>query len=74
MRTASYRSRMTRFPVPAAAGNSDLGVWDDADRLIEFNLELRRGNARRRREALGCLVAAAIVVALVALVRWLVRR
>jgi hypothetical protein len=39
----SYRSRMTSFPVPAAAGNSDLGVWDSVDRLIEFNVELRRG-------------------------------
>ncbi len=39
----SYRSRMTSFPIAAAAGNRDLGVWDDAFRLIEFNLELRRG-------------------------------
>ena len=39
----SYRSRMAPFPIPAAAGNADLGVWDSADRLIEFNLELRRG-------------------------------
>ena len=39
----SYRARMRRFPVPAAMGNSDLGVWDSVDRLIEFNLELRRG-------------------------------
>ena len=34
---------MVPFPVPAASGNTDLGVWDSADRLIEFNLELRRG-------------------------------
>jgi hypothetical protein len=34
---------MASFPVPAAAGNMDLGVWDSADRLIEFNLELRHG-------------------------------
>jgi hypothetical protein len=39
----SYRARMAALPVPAAAGNSDLGVWDDVDRLIAFNLELRRG-------------------------------
>lgn len=39
----SYRTRMMSFPVPAAAGNSDLDVWDNAQRLIEFNLELRRG-------------------------------
>src|SRR5262249_22989779 len=34
---------MSAFPVPAAAGNVDLGVWDSADRLIEYNLTLRRG-------------------------------
>lgn len=39
----SYRTRMVPYPVPAAAGNTDLAVWDDADRLIEFNEELRRG-------------------------------
>ena len=39
----AYRRRMLSYPVPAAAGNSDLGVWDDAERLIQFNLELRQG-------------------------------
>src|SRR5574341_1138760 len=39
----SYRTRMLAFPVPAAAGNTDLAVWDSADRLIEFNRELRAG-------------------------------
>lgn len=34
---------MVAFPVAAAVGNADLGVWDSADRLIEFNLEMRRG-------------------------------
>jgi hypothetical protein len=40
---ASYRARMLAFPIPAAAGNADLGVWDNADRLIEYNLEMRNG-------------------------------
>jgi hypothetical protein len=39
----SYRDRMLSFPVPAAAENTDLEVWDHADRLIELNRELRAG-------------------------------
>lgn len=39
----SYRARMVPYPIRAAEGNADLGVWDDADRLIAFNQELRRG-------------------------------
>jgi hypothetical protein len=39
----SYRGAMVPFPVPAAAGNSDFGLWDDAGRLIALNQELRRG-------------------------------
>jgi SMI1/KNR4 family protein SUKH-1 len=39
----SYRSRMQGYPIPAAAGNTDLEVWDHADRLIELNRELRGG-------------------------------
>jgi len=39
----SYRQIIVEFPIPAAAGNSDTAVWDDADRLIEFNRELRQG-------------------------------
>ncbi|MET0556854.1 MAG: hypothetical protein ABW221_27685 [Vicinamibacteria bacterium] len=42
----SYRTRMLAFPIPAAAGNSDLSVWDDADRVIALNQELRRGRHR----------------------------
>jgi hypothetical protein len=34
---------MIAFPVPALAGNTDTEIWDDADALIEFNEELRRG-------------------------------
>ena len=37
----SYRSVMSGFPIPAFAGNSDTDLWDDADALIERNLELR---------------------------------
>ena len=40
---ASYRRRVSPFPIPAAADNTDLGLWDDADRLIAYNRELRRG-------------------------------
>jgi hypothetical protein len=40
---ASYKAAVAPFPVPAAAGNSDLAVWDDAERLVAFNLDLRRG-------------------------------
>lgn len=39
----SYRAALAPYPIPAAAGNSDLALWDDADRLIAYNLELRRG-------------------------------
>lgn len=39
----SYRERMRAFPIPAAAGNTDLEVWDHADRLIELNREFRAG-------------------------------
>jgi hypothetical protein len=40
---ASYRRAVDPFPIPACAGNSDVAVWDDADKLIQYNLELRRG-------------------------------
>jgi hypothetical protein len=39
----SYRAAVVPYPVPAAAGNTDLGVWDDAARLIDYNRELRSG-------------------------------
>ena len=38
----SYRRTMVPYPVPAAAGNAELALWDDADRLIEYNVRLRR--------------------------------
>jgi hypothetical protein len=42
---ASYRARMVPYPIRAAEGNADLGVWDNAERIVELNLELRRGAA-----------------------------
>jgi hypothetical protein len=39
----SYRARVAPYPIPAAAGNADLGVWDDPDELVRYNLELRGG-------------------------------
>jgi SMI1/KNR4 family protein SUKH-1 len=39
----AYRRLVEAFPVPAFAGNSDLAFWDHADRLIEYNRELRSG-------------------------------
>jgi hypothetical protein len=39
----SYRQQMRAFPIPAAAGNTDLEVWDHADRLIALNREYRAG-------------------------------
>src|SRR5262245_22660114 len=39
----SYRTYLVPFPVPAARGNVDLGVWDEPERLIEYNLQLRAG-------------------------------
>ncbi len=38
-----YREAMSPFPVTALAGNSDLDVWDDAERLIAWNRDLRGG-------------------------------
>ncbi len=44
---ASYRRALVPFPVAAAAGNSDLAVWDDPKKLTELNRELRQGAAGR---------------------------
>lgn len=40
---AAYHSVVSPFPIPACVGNSDTELWDDADRLIELNRELRAG-------------------------------
>lgn len=42
---AAYRDLLTSFPLPAYAGNADTELWDDADRLIELNRELRSGTS-----------------------------
>jgi hypothetical protein len=39
----SYKSVMEAFPVPAFRGTSEVAVWDDPDRLIAYNRELRAG-------------------------------
>ena len=39
----AYRRLLESYPLPAFAGNSDSAFWDDADRLIELNRELRGG-------------------------------
>jgi hypothetical protein len=39
----SYRAAVVPYPVPATAGTTDFGLWDDAERLIALNQELRRG-------------------------------
>ncbi len=40
----AYRRRLVPIPIPAAANNGDLGVWDRADALIEYNRSLRAGD------------------------------
>ncbi|MBK8038944.1 MAG: hypothetical protein IPK22_17705 [Verrucomicrobiaceae bacterium] len=36
-----YRSHMKRFPFAVLRGNSEHELWDDAEALIQLNLELR---------------------------------
>jgi hypothetical protein len=38
-----YRETMLNFPIPACAGNDDTYLWDNAERLIAENKELRGG-------------------------------
>jgi hypothetical protein len=40
-----YRRLVVPFPIPAYAGNADTELWDDPDRLVELNRELRAGVA-----------------------------
>lgn len=41
---SSYRRVLEAFPLSAYAGNADTDLWDDADRLIEYNQQLRAGS------------------------------
>jgi hypothetical protein len=41
---AEYRAAVCPFPVPALAGNSSTGLWDDAGKIVERTRELRRGH------------------------------
>lgn len=43
----SYRRVVTQFPIPAYVGNSEVGLFDDADALIRLNRELREGDRGR---------------------------
>lgn len=40
-----YKKALLSYPIPAYAGNSETMFWDDADRLIALNHELRRGRS-----------------------------
>ena len=40
---AEYRNTMLAFPVPACAGNDDSYLWDNVEKLIAENQELRTG-------------------------------
>ena len=39
----AYRRAVQPFPIPACAGNHDRELWDDPERLIAYNRELRAG-------------------------------
>jgi hypothetical protein len=39
----AYKQVMLSFPIAAYAGNHETAFWDDADKLIELNLSLRKG-------------------------------
>lgn len=43
----TYVDSVVPFPVPALAGNTETGFWDDADALIELNLRLRKREGSR---------------------------
>jgi hypothetical protein len=45
----SYKRLMDPFPVPHLRGNSDTDLWDDAEKLIAINQELRTEFVRGHR-------------------------
>lgn len=44
----AYRQFVTPYPIPALAGNTETELWDDAERLVSLNLELRAGSNIRK--------------------------
>jgi hypothetical protein len=38
-----YKKVVAHYPIPAYAGNVETMFWDDARKLIELNMELRKG-------------------------------
>ena len=44
---SSYRESMSKYPIPACAGNVDTYLWDSATDLIQANLSLREGTPWR---------------------------
>ena len=40
----AYKDAVTNYPATAFRGNSDQNLWDNADELIRYNLELRAGD------------------------------
>jgi hypothetical protein len=43
----SYKRAVVPFRIPAMAGNTDSQLWDDAERLVTLNRELRAGSRFR---------------------------
>ena len=43
----SYKRALVPFRIPAMCGNTDFQLWDDAQRLIALNRELRDGSRFR---------------------------
>jgi hypothetical protein len=43
----SYKRALVPFRIPAMVGNTDSALWDNAQRLVTLNRELRAGNRFR---------------------------
>lgn len=43
----SYKASVVPFRIKALAGNTEFELWDDAERLVELNRELRAGSRHR---------------------------
>src|SRR4051794_15997491 len=44
---SSYKQAVVPFQIPALAGNTECELWDDANRLVKLNEELRQGSRFR---------------------------